>query len=128
MQRTDRVLKRAEDFGVLFCFLALLLVEAGYVAWLRRLPVFPAPQQPASFITLPPWYGRPRVEVTMLLTVLGGSLAWSALSLVAFFRSKRRAAATVDAHRILVVYRLERAALWAVLAGAELLAIQFLRK
>ena len=128
MQRTDRVLKRAEDFGFLFCFFALLLVETGYVAWLERLPAFPAPEQTSPFIALPPFYGRPRVEVTLLLTVLGGMLAWSALSLVAFFRSKRRAAATVDAHRILVVYRLERAALWAVLAGAELLAIQFLRK
>ena len=123
MQRTDRVLKRAEDFGVLFCFLALLLVEAGYVAWLRRLPVFPAPQ-PASFITLPPWYGRPRVEVTLLLTVLGGMIAWSALSLVAFFRSKRRAAATVDAHRTAVIGRLKTAVFWAALAGADLLAIQ----
>ena len=127
MQRTDRVLKRAEDFGFLFCFFALLLVETGYVAWLERLPAFPAPEQPAPFITLPPWYGRPRVEVTMLLTVLGGSLAWSALSLVAFFRSKRRAAATVEAHRTLVIYRLQRAAFLAALAGADLLAIQLWR-
>ena len=111
----------------LFCFLALLLVETGYVAWLERLPAFPAPEQTAPFITLPPWYGRPRVEVTMLLTVLGGSLAWSALSLVAFFRSKRRAAATVDAHRNLVIYRLKRAAFFAALAGADLLAIQLWR-
>ena len=80
----DRVLKRAQDFGLLFCFLALLLVETAYVAWLERLPAFAAPEQPAPFITLPPGYGRPRVEVTMLLTVLGGALAWSALSLVAF--------------------------------------------
>src|SRR6516164_9961817 len=109
----DRLLKRAEDVGLLFCFLALLLVETGYIAWLERLPAFPVPEQPAPFLTLPPWYGRPRVEVTLLLTVLGGMIAWSALSLVAFFRSKRRATATVDAHRILVVYRLERAALWA---------------
>ena len=124
MQRTDRVLKRAEDFGVLFCFLALLLVEAGYVAWLRRLPVFPAPQQPASFITLSPWYGRPRVEVTLLLTVLGGMIAWSALSLVAFFRSKRHTAARVEAHRTAAIDRLKAAVFWAALAGADLLTIQ----
>src|SRR6516225_3974166 len=120
----DRVLKRAEDFGLLFCFFALLLVETGYVAWLERLPSFPAPEQPNPFITLPPWYGRPRVEVTMLLTVLGGMLAWSALSLVAFFRSKRRAAATVDAHRTAAIGRLKAAVFWAALAGADLLAIQ----
>ena len=127
MQRMDRVLKRAEDLGLLFCFLALILVETGYVAWLERLPAFPAPEQPNPFITLPPWYGRPRLEVTLLLSVLGGMIAWSALSLVAFFRSKRRAAATVDAHRTLVIYRLKRAALWAVLAGADLVAIQLWR-
>jgi len=122
---TDRVLKRAKDVGFLFCFFALLLVETGYVAWLERLPAFPAPEQPNPFMALPPWYGRPRVEVTMLLTVLGGLLAWSALSLVAFFRSKRRAAATIDAHRTAVIDRLKRAAFWAVLAGADLIAIQF---
>ena len=128
MQRTDRVLKRAEDFGVLFCFLALLLVETGYVAWLERLPAFPAPEQPSAFLQLPPWYGRPRLEVTLLLTVLGGMIAWSALSLVAFFRSKRRATATVDAHRTAVIDRLKAAVFWAALTGADLLAIQLLRK
>ena len=56
------------------------------------------------------FYGRPMVEVTLLLTVLGGMIAWSALSLVAFFRSKRGDAATVDAQRTLVIYRLKRAA------------------
>ena len=61
----DRILKRAEDFGLLFCFLALLLVETGYVAWLERLPAFPVPEQPSPFLQLPPWYGRPRVEVTL---------------------------------------------------------------
>jgi len=123
----DRLLKRAEDVGLLFCFLALLLVETGYIAWLERLPAFPVPEQPAPFITLPPWYGRPRVEVTMLLTVLGGMLAWSASSLVAFYRSRHRSCATVGAHRTAVIDRLKAAALWAALAGADLVAIQ-LRK
>ena len=127
MQRIDRVLKRAEDLGLLFCFLALILVETGYVAWLERLPAFPTPEQPSPFIALPPWYGRPRVEVTLLLTALGGSLAWSALSLVAFFQSKRRTAATVGAHRSAVIHRLKRAAFWAAWAGADLLAIQLTR-
>jgi hypothetical protein len=123
----QRVLKRAEDFGFLFCFFALLLVETGYIAWLERLPAFPVPEQAAPFITLPPWYGRPRVEVTLLLTVLGGMIAWSALSLFAFFRSRRRPAATVGVHRSAVIHRLKAAAFWAALAGADLIAIQ-LRK
>jgi hypothetical protein len=127
MQRLDRVLKRAEDLGLLFCFLALLLVETGYVAWLERLPGFPVPEQPSPFLQLPPWYGRPRLEVTLLLTVLGGMIAWSALGLVAFFRSKRRTA-TVDAQRSAVIQRLKAATFWAALAGADLLAIQLSRK
>ena len=113
---------------MLFCFLALLLVETGYVAWLYRLPTFPAPEQPNPVDGLrliePLWYGRPKAVETLLLTVLGGMIAWSALSLVAFFRSKRRAAATVDAHRTAVIGRLKAAVFWAALAGADLLAIQ----
>jgi len=124
----DRLLKRAEDFGFLFCFFALLLVETGYIAWLERLPAFPVPEQPAPFLTLPPWYGRPRVEVTMLLTVLGGMLAWSASSLVAFYRSRHRSCATVGAHRTAVIDRLKAAAFWAAMAGADLVAIQLSRK
>jgi hypothetical protein len=127
MQRTDRILKRAEDFGLLFCFLALLLVETGYVAWLERLPEFPAPEQRAPFIALPPFYGRPRVEVTLLLTALGGMIAWSAWSLVVFFRSKPCTAATIGAHRSAVIQRLKAAAFWAALAGADLVAIQLWR-
>jgi hypothetical protein len=124
----DRVLKRAEDLGLLFCLLALLLVETGYVAWLERLPAFPAPEQPSAFLQLPPWYGRPRLEVTLLLTVVGGMITWTAFSLVAFFRSKRCTAATVDAHRTAVIDRLKAAVFWAALTGADLLAIQLLRK
>ena len=123
----DRLLKRAEDLGLLLCFLALLLIETGYVAWLERLPTFPAPEQPSAFLQLPPWWGRPRLEVTLLLTVLGGMIAWSALSLVVLYRSKRRSAATVDAHRTAFIDRLKAATLWAALAGADLVAIQ-LRK
>ena len=127
MQRTDRFLKRAEDFGLLLCFLALFLVETGYVVWLERLPAFRAPEQRAPFIALPPFYGRPRAEVTLLLTVLGGMIAWSAWSLAAFFRSKRCTAATIGAHRSAVIQRLKAAAFWAALAGADLVAIQLWR-
>ena len=37
----DRLLKHGEDIGPVICFLTLLLVETGYVAWLERLPAFP---------------------------------------------------------------------------------------
>jgi hypothetical protein len=123
----NRLLQRAENLALHFCFFALLLVETGYVFWLERLPAFPAPPEPESpFLTLPPWHGRPRVEVTLLLTVAGGMLAWTAFGLIAFFRSKRRSE-TVDSHRAAVVHRLKAAAFWAVLAGADLVFVQFFR-
>src|SRR5271157_5795843 len=71
----NRILRRGEDAGLLVCTAALMLVEVGYVAWLERLPALPSPAHPAGFIDLPPWYERPRVEVTLLLTVLAGRQA-----------------------------------------------------
>jgi hypothetical protein len=118
-----RVLRRAEDFGFLLCFFALLLVETGYVAWLERLPTFPAPEQPAPLslclsstdglglsnaLTDGAW-GHDRVE----RVEPSGLFPKQARG-----RRNRRRSAT------LVIYRLKRAAFWAALTGAELLAIQ----
>jgi len=127
-QIINRLVERAEDLALLFCFFVLLLVETGYVAWLERIPDFPPPQEPEiPFLTLPPWYGRPRVEMTLLLMMLGGTIAWTALSLIAFFRAKGRSGATIKAHQSVVIHRLKAAAFWAVLAGADLLCIQLLK-
>ena len=117
------VLKRAEDLGLLFCFLALILVEAGYGAWLRR--GFPAPEQPFNPLFVP-WVARmAEGGVALLLTILGGTIAWSAFSLVAFFRSKLGAAATIDARRVVVMDRLKTAALYAALTGAYMFPLRF---
>jgi hypothetical protein len=127
-QIINRLLRHTKEIALLFCFFALLLVETGYIAWLERLPAFPLLPEPESpFLDLPPWYGRPRVEVTLLLTVAGGMLAWTALSLIAFFRCKRLSADTVHAHRTAVIHRLKASAFWAALAGAELFFVQFFR-
>jgi hypothetical protein len=81
----NRVLRRGEDIGLLATAAALMLIEAGYVAWLERLPVLPGPSHPVGFLVLPPWYDRPRVEVTLLLTILAGlivSAAWGVFGLI----------------------------------------------
>ena len=39
----NRILRRGEDAGLLVSAAALMLVEAGYVAWLERLPALPQP-------------------------------------------------------------------------------------
>jgi hypothetical protein len=121
----NRMLRRVEDAGLLVSATALMLVEVGYVAWLERLPALPSRARPAGFLDLPPWYERSRVEVTLLLTVLGGMIAWAAWGVLGFMRSRPDGTAAAS-HRELVYKRLRTAAFYAVVAGADLLVIQFL--
>ena len=121
----NRILRRGEDAGLLMSAAALVLVEMGYVAWLERLPALPSPAHPAGFIDLPPWYERPRVEVTLLLTVLGGMIAWASWGVFRFMRS-RPEETVLPSQRAIVYKRLRTAAFYAVVAGADLLVIQFL--
>ena len=120
-----RMLRRGEDAGLLVSAAALMLVEVGYVAWLERLPALPSRAHPAGFLDLPPWHERPRVEVTLLLTVLGGMIAWASWGVFGFMRS-RPEETVVPSHRAMVYKRLRTAAFYAVVAGADLLVIQFL--
>ena len=121
----NRVLRRGEDIGLLASAVALILVESGYVAWLERLPAFPNSSHPAGFLDLPPWYEHPRVEVTLLLTILGGVIAsavwgvspWCAMAPPTLPRMNDEIARK----------RLKTAAFYAIVSGAELLFIQFLR-
>ena len=122
----NRILRWGEDAGLLVCTAALMLVEVGYVAWLERLPALPSAAHPAGFIDLPPWYERPRVEVTLLLTVLGGLIAWAAWGVLDFMRNRPDATAATT-HRAMVAKRLKTAVFYAVVAGADMLLIQFLR-
>jgi hypothetical protein len=122
----DPLPRRGEDAGMLVSAAALALVEAGYVAWLERLPAVPSPTNPAEFLGLPLWYEHPRVGVTLLLTVLGGMIAWAAWGVFGFLcnRSRGTVAAT---QRAMANKRLGAAPLCAVVAGSDLLLIQFLR-
>ena len=120
-----RMLRRGEDAGLLGGAAALMLVEVGYVAWLERLPALPSRAHPAGFLDLPPWHERPRVEVTLLLTVLGGMIVWASWGVLGFIRS-RSEETVVPTHRAMVYKRLRTAAFYAVVAGADLLVIQFL--
>src|SRR5579872_6975361 len=121
----NRVLRRGEDIGLLATAAALILIEAGYVAWLERLPVLAGPSHPVGFMVLPPWYDRPRVQVTLLLTILGliASAAWGVFGLIT--NSAGESPATE--RRTIAQKRLKTAALYAIVAGADLLFIQFLR-
>jgi hypothetical protein len=105
---------------------ALMLVEVGYVAWLEGLPALPSSAHPVGFIDLPPWYERPRVEVTLLLTILGGIIALAAWGVFGFMRNMSDAT-VAPTHRAMAHPRLKTAAFYAVVAGADMLFIQFLR-
>ena len=122
----NRILRRGEDAGLLASAAALMLVEVGYAAWLERLPDLPNAAHPAGFIDLPPWYEHPRVEVTLLLTILGGIIAWAAWGVFGFMRN-RSDATVAPTRRAMAHRRLKTAAFYAVVAGADMLLIQFLR-
>ena len=120
----NRILRPGEDAALLISAVALMLVEAGYVAWLERLPALPNPAHPAGFVDLPPWFERPRVEVTLLLVVLGGMIAWASWDASGLMHNRSDATA-VMAHRAMVHKRLKTAAFFAIIAGADMLLTQF---
>ena len=122
-----RILGRGEELGLLFSFLLLILVEAGYVAWLHWLPPIPPREHSDPFLLMPPWYEHPTGPVTLLLALVGGMIGWAGVGLVQFLKSRRHDG-TADASRFKAVaaYRLKTAAFYALLAGAGLLSIQFL--
>ena len=121
----NRVLRRGEDIGLLAAAASLILIEAGYLAWLERLPVLPGPSHPVGFLVLPPWYDRPRVEVTLLLTILAGLIASAAWGVLGLIRNSAGESPATE-RRTIAQKRLKTAALYAIVAGADLLFIQFL--
>jgi len=124
--RLNRALRRGESIGLFVCLAALMLVEAGYIAWLERLPAFPAHGDTVGFLDLPPWYDHPRAEVTLLLTVLGGLIGWSSWQACAFLRAGSGTPTTPE-RRTAVVRCLKTAGAFAVIAGADMLLVQLLR-
>ena len=119
----NRLLQQGEDIGLWACIAALILVEAGYIAWLERLPALPKNGNPVGFLDLPPWYDHPRAEVTLLLTVLGGLIAWSSWHAFAFLRAGTGTPAAPET-RTAIVRCLKTAAAFAVIAGADMLLVQ----
>ena len=65
--RLDGALGRGEVAGLYFTTALLVVVEFCFVCWLNRIPIPDVPTAGAGFIVLPPWYRKPRFEVTLLL-------------------------------------------------------------
>ena len=119
----NRLLQHGEGIGLWGCIAALILVEAGYIAWLERLPALPKSGNPVGFLDLPPWYDHPRAEVTLLLTVLGGLIVWSSCYAFAFLRAGTGTPAAPET-RTAILRCLKTSAAFAVIAGADMLLLQ----
>ena len=70
----DEALHRGEVAGLYFTTALLIVVEFCFVYWLNRIHIPDVPNAVSGFIVLPPWYRKPRFEVTLLLTILAGLL------------------------------------------------------
>ena len=115
-----QVLQRSEKLVLVFFYGALLLLETGYVSWLERLPDLPRGHEAAGVFSPPLWYERPRAEVTLLVTLVGGFLAWSGISLLGMFRLRS------DEAKQLARTRLITTAFSTALAGGNLLCVHLL--
>ena len=72
--RLDGALRGGEVAGLYFTTALLIIVEFCFVYWLNRIQIPDVPNTGFGFIVLPPWYRKPRFEVTLLLTILAGLL------------------------------------------------------
>ena len=72
--RLDGALRGGEVAGLYFTTALLVFVEFCFVCWLNRIQIPDVPNAGSGFIVLPPWYQKPRLEVTLLLTILAGLL------------------------------------------------------
>ena len=72
--RLDSALRGGEVAGLYFTTALLIVVEFCFVYWLNRIQIPDAANAGSGFIVVPPWYRKPRFEVTLLLTILAGLL------------------------------------------------------
>jgi hypothetical protein len=72
--RLDKVLRGGEIAGLYFATALLIVVEFCFVYWLNQIQVSDAVNAGSGFIVVPPWYRKPRFEVTLLITLLAGLL------------------------------------------------------
>jgi hypothetical protein len=121
----DRVLQEGEVFGLVFMALMLIVIEGCLVYWLHHLQFLERPASPSGFLVMPPWYQKPRFEVTLLLTIAAGTLFSACRGLCDFWRERDRAT-SVEIIKTLR-RRLTTAASVAALAGFNLALATWLR-
>ena len=124
--RLDGALGRGEVAGLYFTTALLVVVEFCFVCWLNRIPIPDVPTAGGGFIVLPPWYRKPRFEVTLLLTILAGllfSICWGLWELW----QKRNDTESKEKAIQSVKQRVRTATSVAALSGLELALVTYLR-
>jgi len=121
----DRVLQEGEMFGLVFVALMLIVIEGCLVYWLHHMQLPERPVSPSGFLVMPPWYQKPRFEVTLLLTIVAGTLFSACRGLCDLWRARGRDA-SVEIIKSLR-RRLTTAASVAALAGFNLALATWLR-
>jgi hypothetical protein len=121
----DRMLQKGEIFGLAFTTLMLIVIEGCFVYWLHHMQVPARPFPPSGFVVMPPWYERPRFEVSLLLTIAAGMLFSVCRGLWDFWRERNHAAAAEIIKSLR--RRVTTAASVAALAGFNLALATWLR-
>ena len=124
--RLDGALRGGEVAGLYFTTALLIIVEFCFVYWLNRIQIPDVPNTGSGFIVLPPWYRKPRFEVTLLLMILAGllfSVCWGLWDLW----QKRTDAGLWEKAIQSVKQRVKTTTFVAALAGIELALVTWLQ-
>jgi len=121
----ERVLQEGEMFGLVFTTLMLIVVEGCFVYWLHHIQLPDRLLTASGFLVIPPWYRKPRFEVTLLLTIAAGMLFSVCRGLGDLWRERNQAA---SAELLMALRRrVNTAASVAALAGVNLALATWLR-
>ena len=124
--RLDGALRGGETAGLYFTTALLVVVEFCFLCWLNRIPIPGVPSVGSGFIVLPPWYRKPRFEVTLLLTILAGLLFSVCWGLWDLWQQRNDTESWEKAIQS-VKQRVRTATSVAALTGIELALVTYLR-
>jgi hypothetical protein len=111
--------------GLIFTTAMLIVVEGCFVCWLYSIQLPDRQFAASGFLVVPPWYCKPRFEVTLLLTIAAGMLFQVCRGLWNVWQERNRTA-SAEVLRSLRK-RVHAAASVAALAGLNLALAAWLR-
>ena len=125
--RFAEALHRGEVLSLYFTTALLIVLEFCLVYWLHQIQIPDRDERVgSSFIVMPPWYQKPRFEVTLMLIILAGLLFSVCRGL--WDLSRKRADAASRGPAVQSVKRhVKTATAVAALAGIDLVLVTWLR-